>query len=129
MRIVLRFLTGFLVLLLLAAAYLGLTGGFGLLREAHTVVQMLATGMELLYGLAALLALVALALRHRWTLRLLIVWAAAVTATSALAPWVWGGASWISGLEAAVAVGVLLSAVLWSWLHLGRRAGGPGTLR
>lgn len=121
MKIVLSFLTGFLVLLLVAAAYFGLTGGFELLRQAHSGVQRLATGMELLYGLAALLALVALASRHRWTLRLLIVWAAAVTATSALAPWVWGGTTWMVGAEAGATVGVVLAVVLWGWHHVGRR--------
>ena len=48
MRIVSFLLTGFLVLLLLASAYLGLTDGIGLLREAHTAARRLATGTKLL---------------------------------------------------------------------------------
>jgi len=126
MRIVSSLLTGVLVLLLLAAAYLGLTGGFGLLREAHTGVQRLATGTELIYGLTALLVLVALASRHQWTLHLLVLWAAAVAATSALAPVVWGGASWTVGAETGGAVGVLLAVVVWSWHYVGRRVSRGG---
>jgi hypothetical protein len=121
MRIVSSLVTGLLVLLLLAAAYFGLTSGFGLLREAHTGAQWLATGTELLYGLTALLALAALASRHKWTLRLLIVWAAAVTATSALAPVVWGGTSWMVGAESGGGAGLLLAVLLWSWHYAGRR--------
>ena len=124
MRIAWFLVTGFLVLLLLAAAYLGLTGGFGLLREAHTGAQRLATGTELLYGLTALLALAGLASGHRWTLGVLIVWAAAVTATGALAPVVWGGTSTMVGAESGCAVGALLAVILWSWHHVARRAAG-----
>ena len=122
MRIVSFLLTGFLVLLLLASAYLGLTDGIGLLREAHTAARRLATGTELLYGLTALLALVAMASRHTWTLHLLVVWAAAVAATSALAPVVWGGTSWRVGAESGAAVGVVLAVVVWSWHRVARQA-------
>ena len=124
MRIVSALLNGFLVLLLLATAYLGLTGGFALVREAHTGAQKLATGTELLYGLTALLTLVAMASRHRWTLPVLIVWAAAMTATSGLAPVVWGNTSVMVGAESGAAVGVILVLILWAWHHARRRAAG-----
>ena len=124
MRIVSALLNGFLVLLLLATAYLGLTGGFALVREAHTGAQKLATSTELLYGLTALLTLVAMASRHRWTLPVLIVWAAAMTATSGLAPVVWGNTSALVGAESAAAVGVILVLILWAWHRARRRAAG-----
>jgi hypothetical protein len=128
MRIVSLLLTGLVVLLLLATAYLGLTGGFALVREARTFAQQLATGTELLYGVTALLALVAMASRHKSALLLLIVWAAALTATSTLAPVVWGNASPAVGAASGVGVAVVLALILWPW-HVvrGRAAGGAAT--
>jgi hypothetical protein len=119
-------LTALLVLLLLAAAYLGLTGGFTLLREARSATQWAATGTELLYGLTALPALATLPSRRPWALRLLIVWAAAVTATSVLAPVVWGRTTWTAGAASGCAVGALLALLLWGWHHSRRFAGRPG---
>jgi hypothetical protein len=124
MRIVSSLLTGLLVLLLLAAAYFGLTGGFVLVREAHTGAQKLATGTELLYGVTALLALVAMASRHKGTLALLVVWAAALTATSALAPVVWANRSVAIGAASGAAVGAVLAIIVGAWLYAGRRAAG-----
>jgi hypothetical protein len=122
-----RLLTALLVLLLLASAFLGLKGGFGLLREARSAAEWVATGTEILYGLAALAALAALPSGRPWALRLLIVWAAAVTATSTLAPVVWGKTAWIVGAESGCAVGALLALLLWGWHHSRRVAGRPGT--
>jgi hypothetical protein len=122
MRIVATLLNGFLVLLLLASAYLGLTGGFALVREAHSFAQKLATGTELLYGLTALVVLVAMAEQHRRTLLLLIVWAGALTATGALAPVVWGNTSVKVGAESGAGVGLVLVLVLWAWHFVRRRA-------
>jgi len=124
MKIASRMVLGLLVLCLLAAAYFGLTEGFPLLREARTGVQRLAAWTELLYGVAALASLVALASRLRWTVALLIVWAALVTITAALAPVVWGGASSAAGAESGAAAAIVLAALLIGWHRLCRR--GPG---
>lgn len=127
MKTVSWLLTALLVLLLLAAAYLGLTGGFALLRQARSAVQWLATGTELLCGLTALPALAKLPSRRPWALRLLIVWAAAVTATSALAPVAWGKTAWTAGAASGCAVGAFLAILLWGWRRSRRFAGRPGT--
>jgi hypothetical protein len=127
MKTVSWLLTALLALLLLASAYLGLRDGFGLLREARSAAQWVATGTELLYGLAALPALAILPSGRPWALRLLIVWAAAVTATSTLAPVVWGKTAWTVGATSGCAVGALLAILLWGWHHSRRVAGRPGT--
>ena len=95
-------LTAVLALLLLASAYFSLTAAVGLVRAAHALGQQVATVSELLYGVSAVLALVLLARRHPWSLRVLIVWAAAVTLTTALAPVVWGKTAWGIGVKSAV---------------------------
>jgi len=122
MRTVRTILTVMLTLLLLASAYLGLTGGIPLVREAHTATQSLATGTELLYGVAALGVLVALAGGYRWTLRALTVWALAVTATSGLAPVVWGNTPVMTGVVSGAGVGAVLALLLWGWHAAGARA-------
>ena len=98
-------LTSLLVLMLLASAFLGITDGVGLVRQAHTTAQAVATAAELLYGVAAVGALVALASRHKFAPHLLTLWAACVTITSGLAPVVWGGTSVAVGAESGVAAG------------------------
>lgn len=123
MKAVVRLVNGLLVLLLLATAYLGLKDGFHLLTEARSAAQWVATGTEVLYGLTALAALVTLPSGRPWTLRLLIVWAAALTATSALAPVVWGKTSWAVGAASGGGVGALLALLLWGWRRSLRSAG------
>ena len=130
MRILRALLNGTLVLLLLATAYLGLTEGFPLVREAHSGLQRLATGTEILYGVTALLALVGLAARRRWALAVLAIWGAAITATSTLAPVVWGQSPWTAGVTAGLATAALLALLVWGLRTTARRAAGtsqPGS--
>ena len=110
-----RVLLVILVLLLLSSAYLGIRDGVGLVREAHLVFEILATATELLYGVAAVAALAALGARHRSALVFLVIWAAALTATSGLAPVVWAHTSVASGVGSAALVGVIVAALLWGW--------------
>ena len=122
MKTVSLLLTGLLVLLLLAAGYFGIVEGLGLVRQAHTPLEILPTASELLYGIAAVGALVALASRHRSAQYLLILWAVLVSITAALAPPVWGGSSAVVGAESGVAAALLIGLVLWGWnrtLHKG----------
>lgn len=81
--------------------------------------------VQLVNGLLVLLA--ALPSRHRWALPLLLVWAAAVTATSTLAPVVWGKAAWAVGVASGCAVAALLAILLWGWHRSRRIAGRPGS--
>jgi len=108
-------LTGLLVLLLLATAYLGLVDGLGLVRQARTPLRVVATATELLYGVTAVGALVALASRHASGRYFLIVWAALLSVTAALAPPVWGGSSVAVGIESGVAAALLVGLLVWGW--------------
>lgn len=85
-------------LVLGVSVWLGLADGIDDLRSAESDGQRVAAGLQILYGLAATTCLIALFLRPRWVRPALIVWAFALTATAALAPVVWGGAAWWSGV-------------------------------
>ncbi len=120
MKTLSRVVLALLVLLLLASAYLGITGGLDLVREAHRPLEILATGTELLYGVAAVAGLVALGTRARKAMAILVVWAVALTATAALASVVWGHTSVAVGVASGAGVGAVVAVVLWGW----RRTGG-----
>jgi len=106
---------GLLVLLLLACGYNGLVEGSHELRNNDPPWMRVATATQLLYGGAAVLALIALAFRRSWVFPLLVVWAVATTATATLAPVVYGDAPWTAGAAAGAATAVLVGLVLWGW--------------
>ncbi|HTT69301.1 MAG TPA: hypothetical protein VMF70_14850 [Gemmatimonadales bacterium] len=125
MRLVSALLDALLVLLLLVTAYLGLTGGLPLLREAHTAGQWAATATEIGYGVVAVLVLVAWASRHPWHGRLLLVWALALTVTGALAPVVWARTSLATGAVSGAGVGAVLALLLWGRRRARSRVSAP----
>jgi len=125
MKIVVVVLDVVLLLLLLASAFFGLTGGLPLLREARTAGQWAATGTEIVYGVTAVGVLVAWATRRPWLTRAWLVWAAGLTATSTLAPVVWGHAAPITGALSGAAAAAILGLLLWGWHRAHRRAAGP----
>lgn len=127
MKILCTLLTALLTSVLLASAYFSLTAAIGLIRAAHALGQQVATLSELLYGVTAVLALVLLARRHPWSLRVLAVWAGAVTLTTALAPVVWGQAAWAVGAASAAAVAFGLGVFLGTWQFVRVRAARLGT--
>jgi len=124
LKILATLLTALLMVVLFASAYFSLTAAVGLIRAANTLGRQVATFSELLYGITAVLALVLLARRHPWSLRVLIVWAAAVILTSALAPVVWGRTTWAVGAGSAAAVAIGLGVLLGAWQFLRVRAAG-----
>lgn len=106
------------ILLLLAAAWLGVGGGIHDWPQSQSTAQKVQSVFQLLYGVLSLLVIGS-------TLRVdpfgrVVGWAWVITFTIAggLAPPVWGNSTWLAGLAAALAafgVGLL---VLWL---LGRR--------
>ncbi|MGH7562664.1 MAG: hypothetical protein ACRENB_16780 [Gemmatimonadales bacterium] len=107
---------GLVVLVLLAAAWLGLFEGFNGLRDADTRGQRIASVFQVLYGLAAAGSLVTLFAAPVWTRLTLGVWCVAVTATATMAPIVWGEESWRSGAVAGAATAVFVGLVAWGGL-------------
>jgi hypothetical protein len=122
LKIVSMLLTALLVLLLLIAAYFGLSDGFRAVREAHGPLRVLASATQLLYGLLALAALAAVGFRHRAAGPLLVGWVAALAVTNGLSPFVWGHASVAVGIKSGVITGIWLGLVVWLWGYCRRRA-------
>jgi len=82
----------------LAAAVLpALLGGFGLLNgpadfaESATFPQRIASATQIVYGGAGAAVVAGLIVAAAWTRPAFWAWAAALVATGALAPVVWGG--------------------------------------
>ena len=112
-----------LVALLLGCVYNGLVEGWAELQNDDTPPMRVATATQLLYGAAALGALIAIAIPagRRRVYPLLVVWGVACIATATLAPVVYGEATWTVGLLAGLATAVIVLLVLWGWRRACRR--------
>jgi hypothetical protein len=102
------------VVLLLFCAYSGIVGGLDALRSVSTPGQRIAGASQLVYGISAVAALLALLLRRRWSMPLLLVWGAALTLTGGMAPVVWGEQNALVGLLGAAVVAPIVGLVLWA---------------
>jgi hypothetical protein len=122
MKILSMLLTALLVVALLASAYFSIVAAVVLVTAALALGLRIVTASGILYGITAILSLVLLARRHRRTLRALVVWAGAVTLTTALAPSVWGNIGWEAGIKPAAAVGAVLAALIGAWHFVRVRA-------
>lgn len=103
-----------IVVVLLAAVWLGLKEGLNTVRDAMTTGQRLAGGFQLLYGAAAVASLAALLARASWFRVPFGLCVVAMTATATLAPVVWGGATWIIGVISGLAAAVIMGLVYWA---------------
>ena len=109
-----------------ASAWIGLYGGLNGLRDAQGSGQFAAAVLQVLYGIAAIFVLIALFFRPSWARAAFGGWAGSLTATAALAPIVWGGASWLTGVVSGVVVAIIAGLVRWcGFVHLRTRAAGP----
>ena len=115
-------LTVLLVLLLVIAAYFGLSDGFRAVRGAHGSLQVLVSATQLLYGLLAMAALIAVGFGHRAAGALLVGWVAALAVTNGMSPFVWGFGSVADGIKSGVITGLWLGLVVWLWAYCRRRA-------
>ena len=107
------------VLALIAAIWFGLKEGYDSWSGVSTTGQRLAAGAQLVYGVGAVAALWGLLARARWTPIAFAGFTVAVTITATLAPVVWGGSSWTSGLIAGVSALIIALLVTWGALaHL-----------
>lgn len=101
------------VLGLIAGIWFGLKEGYDSWSGVSTTGQRIAAGAQLVYGVGAVASLWGLLARARWTPLAFAVFSVAVTITATLAPVVWGGSSWTSGLIAGLST--LIIALLMTW--------------
>jgi hypothetical protein len=103
-----------IIAVLLAAVWLGLKEGLNTFQDAETTGQRLAGGFQLLYGATAVASLAALFAGASWFRVPFGLCAVAMTATAALAPVVWGGTTWITGVISGLAAAVIMGLVYWA---------------
>ena len=108
------------IVLLVTICATGLNSARDSWAGAATAGQRAQNAAQLIYGVSGLLAAVALAARWPLARRLFRIFAIAITVAAALAPVVWGQASWWTGLLAAV-VGALIAWLIWLAFVRGER--------
>jgi hypothetical protein len=118
--VVRRLLFGLAVLSLLALAWIGFSGGWSQLSEAHTLGQKTQTVCQFAYGLFALLSVVTTFRGHRWSPVSYAGWTVSITLAGGLAPVVWGDASVAIGLLSGLAT-LLVALALIGLLRSGAR--------
>lgn len=101
--------------LLLLTTYAGLVEGPDAMRSAATQGQRVAALTQMLYGVFAVAALIAMPLRPRFVLPILVLWGAALTVTGGLAPVVYGETGILVGVMAGVSVALVVVLVVWGW--------------
>ncbi|MGH2375344.1 MAG: hypothetical protein ACRDIC_17965 [bacterium] len=106
---------GLVAVALLLTGYNGLVEGVNATHYADTLGMKLATATQLGYGITALAALAAWALRPRAVLRILVVWGHAVVATGLLAPVVYAGHSVPYGIAIGSVTALVVTLVLFAW--------------
>lgn len=109
-------------LILASSAFTGLRQGPRLMGEAATPAQQTVAVGQIVYAVAALVALVGLWRRQSWTLAVTIVWAVATTAVGATASIAWSDAAGPStALLAGLVTAILAGWVVWFAWYLRRR--------
>ena len=108
-----RFLLAVAILLLLALAWSGIQGGVEQLSQAPTPGQKVQTAAQFLFGMLSLLVGASAFRAHRFSRIVRWAWVAAVTIAAALAPVVWGQASWAAGFVAGVSAYAVALLILW----------------
>ena len=111
---------GILVIFLLAGAYNGLVEGINATHHADTPGMRVATVTQLLYGVAAVVALLALATKRAWSRWAVLGCFLAASVTGGLAPVVYGGEPVRTGLLSGAVSALLLGLVYWAWRRSSR---------
>src|SRR5262249_47528338 len=95
-------------------AYKGIADGIDTAHSASGFGQQLAGVFQLLYGGLAAPALLALPVRRRWVMPLVVAWGVAVSVTGGLAAVVWGEVSAIVGVFAGCCTAAIAGLVVWA---------------
>ena len=107
------------VLILVFSVYNGLRGGPPLLSEAENSLQTIVAIGQIVYAAAAVLALIGLWRRQRWTLAAASAWALATIVVGSVASIAWSDAGFSIALLAGLITAVVVGWVVWFvWYHL-----------
>lgn len=115
-----RVLLGIVLLLLLAFAWLGLSGGVHDLPQSTTVGQRTQSVAQLAYGTFALLTAVTAFWARRWSRLSRGGWILSGALAAGLASIAWGGTTLAIGLLSGAGAAVIASGMIWL-LHVGTR--------
>jgi peptidoglycan/LPS O-acetylase OafA/YrhL len=107
--VVRRVLLAGATLLLIAVAWLALSGGLRQIPRSHTFGQRVETIMQLACGMLSVLSVLACFSWRRWSRQVLTAWATTLAASAGLSSLVWGPPDPIVGLV--FAAGALLLAL------------------
>ncbi len=100
-----------IVLVLLWVAWDGLNNGIRQIPRIESSGQIAQTVFQVGYGLTALLLLYSTFLAKDWSRVIMFLWILCVTSAMGLAPVVWGGAVWTSGVQIGL-IGLIISLVV-----------------
>jgi len=106
------------IVLLLALAWTGISGGISQLSQTHTSGQMAQTMMQLGYGSFAALSVVTTFWAQRWNRLLLACWVVATSFAAGMASVVWGDTSAFMGFVSGAAACLVALGIAWL-LHTG----------
>lgn len=120
-----RALLGIALLVLLALAWLGISGGLHGLPQSITVGQRTQSVMQLAYGLFALLSAVTTFWGRRWARLSRAGWILSCALAAGLASIVWGDTGLATGLLSGVGGAAIASVIVWL-LHAGVRGPAAG---
>jgi cellulose synthase/poly-beta-1,6-N-acetylglucosamine synthase-like glycosyltransferase len=98
---------------LIAAIWYGLKEGYDSWTGVETTGQRVAAICQLIYGVGAVASLWALLAQATWAPLAFALWGLAVTITATLAPVVWGGTPWSTGVLAGLSALVIVGVVTW----------------
>ncbi len=99
---------------LLTSAVGGLSDALENVEHANTMLRKLTVSTQLAYFVLSVLGLVGLAMKRRWAVGVLVVWAVAIVATAVLATIGWGGAGVGEGVAAGAGTAVVVALVVWA---------------
>lgn len=107
-------------LILASSAFTGLRQGPRLLGEAAGPAQFVVAVGQIVYAVAALVALVGLWRRQAWTFAVTAVWALATTTVAATASMAWSNAGLGTAFLAGLVTATLAGWVVWFAWYLRR---------
>ena len=108
-----RILLAVVLLVLVALAWLGLSGGVHDLPQSTTVGEKVQSLTQLLYGAFALLTAVTTFWGRRWARVIRASWIVICAVAGGLASIAWGGTTLAKGLLSGIASAAIAATIVW----------------